>query len=151
MSSLSLSACSNFPIGLHHFLKTPSCKKNNGTTPPIQHQWCDGMRHQLQARNTTAPNKFLFGVSLSWICLNHREETYCSTFELSWESANCLSHFCYVYRYVDSDRRFQHVLEACGVNKSLIASGVKEGDTVVIAGVCCMSSILSCFLVKVLM
>ncbi|XP_010666387.2 GTP-binding protein OBGC, chloroplastic [Beta vulgaris subsp. vulgaris] len=38
------------------------------------------------------------------------------------------------WRYVDSDRRFQHVLEACGVNKSLIASGVKEGDTVVIAG-----------------
>ncbi|GKA77446.1 GTP-binding protein OBGC, chloroplastic-like protein [Tanacetum coccineum] len=34
--------------------------------------------------------------------------------------------------YMDSDRRFQHVLEACGVNKSLIKHGVKEGDTVII-------------------
>nr|AON76716.1 ObgC [Cyathula officinalis] len=38
------------------------------------------------------------------------------------------------WQYVDSERRFQHVLDACGVNKSLIASGVKEGDTVIIAG-----------------
>lgn len=37
---------------------------------------------------------------------------------------------------MDSDRRFQHVLEACGVNKSLIKRGVKEGDTVVIGEVC---------------
>ncbi|KAJ0601900.1 putative GTP-binding protein OBG [Helianthus annuus] len=36
------------------------------------------------------------------------------------------------WRYMDSDRRFQHVLEACGVNKSLIKRGVKEGDTVII-------------------
>ncbi|GJV31925.1 GTP-binding protein OBGC, chloroplastic-like protein [Tanacetum coccineum] len=36
------------------------------------------------------------------------------------------------WKYMDSDRRFQHVLEACGVNKSLVKRGVKEGDTVVI-------------------
>ncbi|XP_071727370.1 GTP-binding protein OBGC, chloroplastic-like, partial [Rutidosis leptorrhynchoides] len=36
------------------------------------------------------------------------------------------------WKYMDSDRRFQHVLEACGVNKSLIKRGVKEGDTVII-------------------
>ncbi|KAI3692455.1 hypothetical protein L6452_32271 [Arctium lappa] len=36
------------------------------------------------------------------------------------------------WKYMDSDRRFQHVLEACGVNKSLIKQGVKEGDTVII-------------------
>ncbi|WOH08416.1 hypothetical protein DCAR_0727856 [Daucus carota subsp. sativus] len=36
------------------------------------------------------------------------------------------------WSYVDSDRRFQHVLEACGVFKSLTRLGVKEGDTVVI-------------------
>lgn len=36
------------------------------------------------------------------------------------------------WRYMDSERRFQHVLDACGVNKSLIKLGVKEGDTVVI-------------------
>ncbi|XP_057489242.1 GTP-binding protein OBGC, chloroplastic-like [Actinidia eriantha] len=36
------------------------------------------------------------------------------------------------WRYIDSERRFQHVLEACGVYKSLIKLGVKEGDTVVI-------------------
>nr|GMD77811.1 GTP-binding protein OBGC, chloroplastic [Ipomoea batatas] len=36
------------------------------------------------------------------------------------------------WRYIDSDRRFQHVLEACGVNKSLIKLGVKEGDTVIV-------------------
>lgn len=37
---------------------------------------------------------------------------------------------------MDSEIRFQHVLEACGVNKSLIKLGVKEGDTVIIGEVC---------------
>lgn len=41
--------------------------------------------------------------------------------------------FC--YRYVDSEKRFQHVLEACGVNKSLKKLGVKEGDTVIVGEV----------------
>ncbi|KAG4126635.1 hypothetical protein ERO13_D10G168700v2 [Gossypium hirsutum] len=36
------------------------------------------------------------------------------------------------WRYIDSDKRFQHVLEACGVNRSLMKLGVKEGDTVII-------------------
>lgn len=39
------------------------------------------------------------------------------------------------YRYKDSEKRFQHVLEACGVNKSLIKLGVKEGDTVFVGDV----------------
>ncbi|GAB4830680.1 hypothetical protein Ancab_039502 [Ancistrocladus abbreviatus] len=38
------------------------------------------------------------------------------------------------WRYVDSERRFQHVLEACGVNRSLINLGVKEGDSVIVGG-----------------
>ncbi|KAL0388754.1 UNVERIFIED_CONTAM: GTP-binding protein OBGC, chloroplastic [Sesamum radiatum] len=38
------------------------------------------------------------------------------------------------WRYKDSERRFQHVLEACGVNKSLMKLGVKEGDTVIVGG-----------------
>ncbi|KAK4483289.1 hypothetical protein RD792_010474 [Penstemon davidsonii] len=36
------------------------------------------------------------------------------------------------WRYVDSDKRFQLVLEASGVNKSLLKLGVKEGDTVIV-------------------
>uniref|UniRef100_A0A1J3FI48 GTP-binding protein OBGC, chloroplastic n=1 Tax=Noccaea caerulescens TaxID=107243 RepID=A0A1J3FI48_NOCCA len=36
------------------------------------------------------------------------------------------------WRYMDSDKRFQHVLDACGVNKSLKNMGVKEGDTVIV-------------------
>ncbi|KAL9410378.1 hypothetical protein AB3S75_044189 [Citrus x aurantiifolia] len=36
------------------------------------------------------------------------------------------------WRYLDSERRFQHVLEACGVTKSLMKLGVKEGDTVIV-------------------
>ncbi|KAB5537453.1 hypothetical protein DKX38_014986 [Salix brachista] len=36
------------------------------------------------------------------------------------------------WRYKDSDTRFQHVLDACGVNKSLLKMGVKEGDTVIV-------------------
>ncbi|CAI0626894.1 unnamed protein product [Linum tenue] len=36
------------------------------------------------------------------------------------------------WRYMDSERRFQHVLEACGVNKALLKRGVKEGDTVIV-------------------
>lgn len=39
-------------------------------------------------------------------------------------------------RYIDSERRFQHVLEACGVYKSLMKRGVKEGDTVIVGEVC---------------
>lgn len=44
----------------------------------------------------------------------------------------------YIYcsvRYSESLRRFQHALEACGVNKSLIKKGVKEGDTVIVGEV----------------
>ncbi|WOK96002.1 hypothetical protein Cni_G04709 [Canna indica] len=37
------------------------------------------------------------------------------------------------WQYSESLRRFQHVLEACGVNKSLVKQGVKEGDTVIVA------------------
>lgn len=37
---------------------------------------------------------------------------------------------------MDSDKRFQHVLEACGVNKTLKNMGVKEGDNVIIGEVC---------------
>ncbi|KAE8076733.1 hypothetical protein FH972_015363 [Carpinus fangiana] len=36
------------------------------------------------------------------------------------------------WRYVDSDKRFQHVLEACGVNKSLMKLGIKEGHIVIV-------------------
>ncbi|CAL5183780.1 unnamed protein product [Lathyrus oleraceus] len=36
------------------------------------------------------------------------------------------------WRYVDSEKRFQNVLEACGVFKSLVKLGVKEGDKVMI-------------------
>ncbi|XP_043723037.1 GTP-binding protein OBGC, chloroplastic [Telopea speciosissima] len=36
------------------------------------------------------------------------------------------------WQYSESLRRFQHVLEACGVNKSLIKLGVKEGDRVIV-------------------
>lgn len=41
-----------------------------------------------------------------------------------------------INRYIDSERRFQHVLEACGVYKSLTKLGVKEGDTVIVGEVC---------------
>ncbi|TVU37318.1 hypothetical protein EJB05_10628 [Eragrostis curvula] len=34
--------------------------------------------------------------------------------------------------YSDSLKRFQHALEACGVNRTLIKRGVKEGDTVIV-------------------
>lgn len=63
-------------------------------------------------------------------------------FEISHESSTNTWHVvgsglqCFVqmtnWRYIDSERRFQHVLEACGVYKSLIKLGVKEGDTVVV-------------------
>ncbi|XP_057956863.1 GTP-binding protein OBGC, chloroplastic [Malania oleifera] len=36
------------------------------------------------------------------------------------------------WRYSESERRFQHVMEACGVNKSLVRRGIKEGDTVIV-------------------
>ena len=36
---------------------------------------------------------------------------------------------------MESERRFQHVMEACGVNKSLRKLGIKEGDTVFVAEV----------------
>ncbi|CAN6206416.1 unnamed protein product [Urochloa humidicola] len=36
------------------------------------------------------------------------------------------------WQYSDSLKRFQHALEACGVNRTLLKRGVKEGDTVII-------------------
>lgn len=39
-------------------------------------------------------------------------------------------------RYTESEKRFNHVLEACGVYKSLMKLGVKEGDTVMVGEVC---------------
>lgn len=36
------------------------------------------------------------------------------------------------WRYLESEKRFQHILEACGVYKSLKKLGVKEGDTVLV-------------------
>lgn len=45
---------------------------------------------------------------------------------------------------MDSEIRFQHVLEACGVNKSLIKLGVKEGDTVIIGEVRLYCLLLFC-------
>nr|TKR85378.1 hypothetical protein D5086_0000248590 [Populus alba] len=38
-------------------------------------------------------------------------------------------------KYKDSERRFQHVLEAFGVNKPLSKMGVKEGDSVIVGEV----------------
>lgn len=38
-------------------------------------------------------------------------------------------------RYTDSLKRFQHVLDASGVTKSLKKLGVKEGDTVIVGEV----------------
>ncbi|XP_074588792.1 GTP-binding protein OBGC, chloroplastic [Curcuma longa] len=37
------------------------------------------------------------------------------------------------WQYSESLRRFRHVLEACGVYKSLLKQGVKEGDTVIVS------------------
>ena len=39
------------------------------------------------------------------------------------------------WQYAESLRRFQHALEACGVNKTLLKRGVKEGDTVIVGEV----------------
>uniref|UniRef100_A0A1D1Z5H5 GTPase obg n=1 Tax=Anthurium amnicola TaxID=1678845 RepID=A0A1D1Z5H5_9ARAE len=36
------------------------------------------------------------------------------------------------WQYSESLRRFQHALEACGVNKCLTKQGVREGDTVIV-------------------
>lgn len=36
------------------------------------------------------------------------------------------------WEYFESIRRFQHVLEACGVDRALRERGVKEGDTVIV-------------------
>ncbi|KAL6532254.1 hypothetical protein OROGR_014224 [Orobanche gracilis] len=67
-----------------------------------------------------------------------------SEFEISHESSTKTWHVVGTglqrfvqmtnWRYKDSEQRFQHVLEACGVNKSLMKQGVKEGDTVIVGG-----------------
>ncbi|GJY54295.1 GTP-binding protein OBGC, chloroplastic [Tanacetum coccineum] len=57
-------------------------------------------------------------------------------FEISHDSSSDTWHIegAGLQRFVQMTnwKRFQHVLEACGVNKSLIKRGVKEGDTVII-------------------
>ncbi len=41
----------------------------------------------------------------------------------------------YFDRYFEAVRRFQHVLQASGVNQALREQGVREGDTVVVGQV----------------
>ncbi|CAN6469332.1 unnamed protein product [Victoria cruziana] len=67
-------------------------------------------------------------------------------FEVSYDSSSSTWHVTGAglkrfvqmtnWQYAESMRRFQHVLEACGVHKALIKQGVKEGDTVIICEVC---------------
>ncbi|XP_058084323.1 GTP-binding protein OBGC, chloroplastic [Magnolia sinica] len=81
--------------------------------------------------------------------LNHVAETIqkqrsasMSDFEISHDSSSNTWHVVGAgiqrfvqmtnWQYTESLRRFQHVLDACGVNKSLIKLGVKEGDTVIV-------------------
>ncbi|OEL29891.1 putative GTP-binding protein OBGC1, chloroplastic [Dichanthelium oligosanthes] len=47
------------------------------------------------------------------------------------------------WQYSDSLKRFQHALEACGVNRTLLKQGVKEGDTVIIGEVCMNDELLT--------
>ncbi|KAM5569040.1 GTP-binding protein OBGC, chloroplastic [Rosa sericea] len=73
----------------------------------------------------------------------HKQQTASiNEFEISYDSGtntwhvvgSGLQRFVQMtnWRYMDSERRFQHVLDACGVNKNLKKRGVKEGDTVLI-------------------
>ncbi|XP_059280631.1 GTP-binding protein OBGC, chloroplastic [Lycium ferocissimum] len=66
--------------------------------------------------------------------INEFEITHDSSSKTWYVQGSGLQRFVQMtnWRYMDSDRRFQHVLEACGVNKSLLKLGVKEGDTVVV-------------------
>ncbi|KAL8142816.1 hypothetical protein V2J09_015848 [Rumex salicifolius] len=85
-------------------------------------------------------------VNLNYVAemVSERRKASISEFEITHESSTKtwvvdgpgLERFIQMtnWRYVDSERRFQHVLDASGVNKSLIKRGVKEGDLVVIGG-----------------
>ncbi|GJR40075.1 kinase-like domain, phloem protein 2-like protein, partial [Tanacetum coccineum] len=60
---------------------------------------------------------------------DRKDETMLTYVSCRLERSDIMFH---LYMSFSIDRRFQHVLEACGVNKSLIKRGVKEGDTVII-------------------
>ncbi|CAL5415689.1 unnamed protein product [Camellia sinensis] len=62
--------------------------------------------------------------------ISHESST--NTWHVVGSGYNILTIYMFCKRYIDLERRFQHVLEACGVYKSLIKLGVKEGDTVVV-------------------
>ncbi|KAF6166076.1 hypothetical protein GIB67_023786 [Kingdonia uniflora] len=74
--------------------------------------------------------------------LQRQKNASINEFEISHDSSSCTWHVVGAgiqrfvqmtnWQYSESLRRFQHVLEACGVNKSLIKLGVKEGDRVVV-------------------
>ncbi|TQD80044.1 hypothetical protein C1H46_034417 [Malus baccata] len=100
--------------------------------------------YELLRENKVAEEEFPDPVNLNHVAEMVRKQQTASIneFEITHDSSSNTWHvvgsglqrFVQMtnWRYVDSGRRFQHVLDACGVNKSLTKLGVKEGDTVIV-------------------
>ncbi|KAK9933717.1 hypothetical protein M0R45_020897 [Rubus argutus] len=100
--------------------------------------------YQLLRKSKVTKEEFKDPVDLNHVAdMVHKQQTASiNEFEISHDSGtntwhvvgSGLQRFVQMtnWRYMDSERRFQHVLEACGVNKNLKKRGVKEGDTVLI-------------------
>ncbi|XP_050372659.1 GTP-binding protein OBGC, chloroplastic isoform X2 [Argentina anserina] len=100
--------------------------------------------YQLLRRSKVDEEEFTDPVDLDHVADMVRKQQTASIneFEISYDSStntwhvvgSGLQRFVQMtnWRYMDSERRFQHVLDACGVNKNLKKRGVKEGDTVLI-------------------
>nr|XP_011462703.1 PREDICTED: GTP-binding protein OBGC, chloroplastic isoform X2 [Fragaria vesca subsp. vesca] len=100
--------------------------------------------YQLLQRSKVTEEEFTDPVDLNHVAdMVHKQQTASiNEFEISYDSSTNTWHVVGAglqrfvqmtnWRYMDSERRFQHVLDACGVNKNLKKRGVKEGDTVLI-------------------
>ncbi|KAH7676741.1 GTP-binding protein Obg/CgtA protein [Dioscorea alata] len=100
------------------------------------------LQKQLKARNEIEEYPDLANLNHVADTVRKQRNVSMSDFEIIHESSTNTWHVVGAgiqrfvqmtnWQYSESLRRFQHALVACGVNKSLMKQGVKEGDTVIV-------------------
>ena len=99
---------------------------------------CSGLLQKLSSKHCKQQLIWVLSTKVYTICLYHCMFLTCVNCSKLMKRCYCYSFTDYITqlnRYIDSDKRFQHILEACGVNRSLMKLGVKEGDSVIVGEV----------------
>ncbi|XP_008778459.1 GTP-binding protein OBGC, chloroplastic [Phoenix dactylifera] len=125
--------------GIHPFCISAM---NRQGTHDVVHAAYELLQKEREARKK--PEEWMNAVNLNHVAdtIQKQRRSSMNDFEIFHDSSSNAWHVVGAgiqrfvqmtnWQYTESLRRFQHALEACGVNKSLIKHGVKEGDTVIV-------------------